>query len=174
MLWATPGPVSEISITVLIGALILVAESASIGIAALAAFLSLLYRLQGPTRELLQSKIALDGLPAPSTTSMISCARPRRPFSVRATCPRPRSRTAVEFRNVSFRYAAGSAAGAAGRLFQHSRGQDHRDRRRIGCGQVDHHGAALSLHGSRLPARSSPTACRFLHSTSTVGASGCR
>src|ERR1700722_9182902 len=62
MLWGTPGPVSEISITILIGALVLVAESTNIGLAALAAFLSLLYRLQGPTRELLQSRIALDGL----------------------------------------------------------------------------------------------------------------
>lgn len=107
MLWAAPGPVSEISITVLIGALVLVAQSASIGIAALAAFLSLLYRLQGPTRELLQSKIALDGL-AGSIDDVDDFLRTtERPFLSQGHLPAPALEEAVEFRNVSFRYAPG-------------------------------------------------------------------
>lgn len=104
MLWATPGPVSEISITVLIGALVLVAESASIGIAALAAFLSLLYRLQGPTRELLQSKIALDGLAGAIEDVDEFLRTTDRPFLSQGSLTVPPPRTAVEFRNVSFRY----------------------------------------------------------------------
>jgi len=107
MLWATPGPVSEVSITVLIGALILVAESASIGIAALAAFLSLLYRLQGPTRELLQSKIALDGLAGAIDDVDDFLRTTQTPFLSQGSLSAPALRTAVEFRSVSFRYAAG-------------------------------------------------------------------
>ncbi|TGQ48104.1 ABC transporter ATP-binding protein [Mesorhizobium sp. M00.F.Ca.ET.216.01.1.1] len=105
MLWATPGPVSEISITVLIGALVLIAESASIGIAALAAFLSLLYRLQGPTRELLQSKIALDGLAGAIDDVEDFLRRTETPFLSQGSLSAPALSTAVEFRNVCFRYA---------------------------------------------------------------------
>jgi len=105
MLWATPGPVSEISITVLIAALILIAESASIGIAALAAFLSLLYRLQGPTRELLQSKIALDGLAGAIDDVDDFLRTTETPFLSQGSLPAPALRTAVEFRDVCFRYA---------------------------------------------------------------------
>ncbi|SIT59091.1 ABC-type multidrug transport system, ATPase and permease component [Mesorhizobium prunaredense] len=105
MLWATPGPVSEISITVLIAALILIAESASIGIAALAAFLSLLYRLQGPTRELLQSKIALDGLAGAIDDVDDFLRTTETPFLSHGSLPAPALRTAVEFRDVCFRYA---------------------------------------------------------------------
>ncbi|TWB13385.1 subfamily B ATP-binding cassette protein MsbA [Rhizobium sp. ERR 1071] len=107
MLWATPGPVSEISITILIGALVLVAQSVGLGIAALAAFLSLLYRLQGPTRELLQSKIALDGL-AGSIDDVDDFLRTtEKPFLSQGHVQAPAFRKAVEFRNVSFRYALG-------------------------------------------------------------------
>ncbi len=107
MLWATPGPVSEISITILIGALVLAAQTVGLGIAALAAFLSLLYRLQGPTRELLQSKIALDGL-AGSIDDVDDFLRTtERPFLSQGHVPAPAFSKAVEFRNVSFRYAPG-------------------------------------------------------------------
>ncbi|MER8489267.1 ABC transporter ATP-binding protein/permease [Mesorhizobium australicum] len=105
MLWATPGPVSEISITILIGALVLIAESASIGIAALAAFLSLLYRLQGPTRELLQSKIALDGLAGAIDDVDEYLRTTQTPFLSQGYLPAPALKTAVEFRDVCFRYA---------------------------------------------------------------------
>jgi subfamily B ATP-binding cassette protein MsbA len=62
LLWALPGPVSEIAITLLIAGLIIAAHSTGIAISALAAFLSLLYRMQAPVRELMQSRVALDGL----------------------------------------------------------------------------------------------------------------
>ncbi|AYG57558.1 ABC transporter ATP-binding protein [Rhizobium jaguaris] len=109
MLWATPGPVSEISITVLIGALVLLAQSADIGIAALAAFLSLLYRLQGPTRELLQSKIALDGLAGSIDDVDDFLRRTEKPFLTHGSLAAVALTKAVEFRNVSFRYDSGEA-----------------------------------------------------------------
>jgi subfamily B ATP-binding cassette protein MsbA len=105
MLWAAPAPVSEISITIMIGALILVAESASIGIAALAAFLSLLYRLQGPTRELLQSKIALDGIAGAIDDVDGFLRATETPFLEQGVLSAPPIQREVDFRNVSFRYA---------------------------------------------------------------------
>ncbi|WFU04798.1 ABC transporter ATP-binding protein (plasmid) [Rhizobium sp. CB3171] len=104
MLWATPAPVSEISITMLIGALVLIAQSTDVGIAALAAFLSLLYRLQGPTRELLQSKIALDGLAGSIDDVDDFLRRTEKPFLAHGLLPAAALNKAVEFRNVSFRY----------------------------------------------------------------------
>ena len=61
-LWAVPGTISEVAITLLVGALVLTAHVFGVGVAALAAFLSLLYRLQGPTRDLMQCKVAFDGM----------------------------------------------------------------------------------------------------------------
>ena len=107
MLWAAPGPVSEMSIAVMIGFLILIAERTGTGIAALAAFLSLLYRLQGPVRELLQSKIALDGIGAAVDDVDDFLRVTDTPFLRTGTLDAQPIRHAVEFREVSFRYAPG-------------------------------------------------------------------
>lgn len=105
LLWAIPGPVSEIAITLLIGALILAAQSTGIGIASLAAFLSLLYRLQGPTRELMQSKVAFDGLGGSIDDVADLLSRSSTPYLVDGTENAAPLETGIEFRNVSFRYA---------------------------------------------------------------------
>lgn len=107
MLWAAPGPVSEMSIALMIGVLILAAERTGTGVAALAAFLSLLYRLQGPVRELLQSKIALDGIGAAIDDVDDFLRATDTPFLASGSLPAPQLRRAVEFRDVSFRYAPG-------------------------------------------------------------------
>jgi subfamily B ATP-binding cassette protein MsbA len=107
MLWAVPGPVSEMSIAVMIGILILAAERTDTGIAALAAFLSLLYRLQGPVRELLQSKIALDGIGAAIDDVDDFLRATDTPFLSTGRVAAQPIRHAVEFRDVSFRYAPG-------------------------------------------------------------------
>src|SRR5262249_55716722 len=64
MLWAVPGPLSEIFATALIGLLILTGSMLGTGFAVLAAFLAILYRMQGPVREIMSSKVALDSLSA--------------------------------------------------------------------------------------------------------------
>jgi subfamily B ATP-binding cassette protein MsbA len=107
MLWAAPGPVSEMSIAIMIGILILAAERSGTGIAALAAFLSLLYRLQGPVRELLQSKIALDGIGAAIDDVDDFLRATDTPFLKSGSLPPQPVWQAVEFRDVSFRYAPG-------------------------------------------------------------------
>ncbi|TAN00758.1 MAG: ABC transporter ATP-binding protein [Rhizobiaceae bacterium] len=105
MLWAAPGPVAEMSIAIMIGVLILVAKQTGTGIAALAAFLSLLYRLQGPVKELLQSKIALDGIGAAIDDVDEFLSQTDTPFLSGGDVAAPSAGHAVEFRNVSFRYA---------------------------------------------------------------------
>jgi subfamily B ATP-binding cassette protein MsbA len=107
LLWATPGPISEISITLLIGTLILAAQSSGIGIAAIAAFLSLLYRLQGPTRELMQSKVALAGLGGAIDDVATFLRTTAQPHLAEGNLAAPPIRQAVALRNVSFRYAPG-------------------------------------------------------------------
>ncbi|NEX93043.1 ABC transporter ATP-binding protein [Caulobacter sp. 17J65-9] len=63
MLWAIPGPIGETFGVMLIGALILAAgQVGGTGVASLAAFLAVLYRLQGPARELVGSKVGFDGI----------------------------------------------------------------------------------------------------------------
>ena len=107
MTWALPGPIAEVAGAILIGALILVGISSDAGLAPLAAFLAVLYRLQGPTRELMQCKVALDGLAAAvrdvddylkatQVPPVVSGALPARPLV-----------HAIILREVSFRYAAG-------------------------------------------------------------------
>ena len=107
LLWALPGPISEISITVLIGALILTAHSSGIGIAALAAFLSLLYRMQGPVRELMQSKVALDGLGGAIDDVEELLDASAELFLTDGRQPAAALRTAITLDKVSFRYAEG-------------------------------------------------------------------
>lgn len=106
LLWALPGSISEVAIVVLIGGLILAADRVGVGIAALAGFLSLLYRLQGPVRELMQSKVAVDGLAASVEDVAEFLDASKRPHLADGTRPAPALRTGIVFRNVSFRYAA--------------------------------------------------------------------
>ncbi|CAN5436652.1 ABC transporter ATP-binding protein [soil metagenome] len=105
LLWAIPGTVSEVVITTLIGALILTAHLSGIGIASLAAFLSLLYRLQIPTRELMQSKVALDGMTAAieDVANLLDVSDV--PFLVDGTKPAPALREGIVLDDVWFRYA---------------------------------------------------------------------
>jgi subfamily B ATP-binding cassette protein MsbA len=64
LLWSLPGPMTEAGILLLIGGLILAAQWAGVGLASLAAFLTLLYRLQGPGRELMEGRAAMEGMGA--------------------------------------------------------------------------------------------------------------
>lgn len=104
-LWAIPAPVSEVVIIVLIGALILLAGSWSVGLASLAAFLSLLYRLQAPARELMQNRVALDGLWAAIADVASYLEDTREAFLRDGNTDAPAIVNSVELRDVWFRYA---------------------------------------------------------------------
>lgn len=104
MLWAVPGPIAELSITCLIGLLIVAAHDTGIGIAALAAFLSLLYRLQGPVRELLQSRVALDSLAGAIDDVDALLHATAEPHLVDGVVAAPPLQTAISFQHVYFRY----------------------------------------------------------------------
>jgi subfamily B ATP-binding cassette protein MsbA len=105
-LWAVPGPVSEVAVVLLIGALILVAGQSGIGVASLAAFLSLLYRAQAPARELMQNKVTLDGMGAAIGDVAGFLKDTRQPFLRDGTEDAPPLREGIELRGVSFRYGA--------------------------------------------------------------------
>jgi subfamily B ATP-binding cassette protein MsbA len=106
LLWATPGPINEISVTLLIGALVLVARSSGIGVAHIAAFLFLLYRLQGPTQDMTQCKVALESLGGAIDDVANFQHSTGSPYLVQGDLIAPPIRRAVRFCNVSFRYSA--------------------------------------------------------------------
>jgi subfamily B ATP-binding cassette protein MsbA len=105
LLWAMPGPISEISITLLVGTLILIARTSGISIAATAAFLFLLYRLQGPTQEMTQSKVALETLGGAIDDIANFLYSTRKPYLVQGDLIAPPIQRAVRLSNVSFRYS---------------------------------------------------------------------
>jgi subfamily B ATP-binding cassette protein MsbA len=100
-----PGPISEISITLLIGTLILIARTSGISIAATAAFLFLLYRLQGPTQEMTQSKVALESLVGAIDDVANFLYSTAEPYLVQGDLIAPPIQRAVRLCNVSFRYS---------------------------------------------------------------------
>lgn len=104
LLWAVPGPVSEVFGALLIGVLIVVGASGGAGLAPLAAFLAVLYRLQGPTREFMQCKVALDGLDGAIVDVDSFLESTRAPFILSGSTPAPSVGRGITFRNVSFAY----------------------------------------------------------------------
>jgi len=109
IMWALPGPVAEIFGVVLIGALVLVGTAMGAGLAPLAAFLAVLYRLQGPTREFMQAKVSLDGLAAAVDDVQTFLDETADPFVISGTEPVPALTSGVVFDKVSFRYSEGEA-----------------------------------------------------------------
>src|SRR5687768_3266947 len=105
MLWAVPGPLSEVFATALIGLLILTGSLLGTGFAVLAAFLAVLWRMQGPVREIMSSKVALDTLGASVADVAEYLEATKFPYIKSGTRRLPRFDTAIEFRDVSFRYA---------------------------------------------------------------------
>jgi subfamily B ATP-binding cassette protein MsbA len=105
MLWAVPGPLSEVFATALIGLLILTGSMLGTGFAVLAAFLAVLWRMQGPVREIMSAKVALDTLGASVADVAEYLEATKTPYIKSGTKRLPRFDTAIEFRDVSFRYA---------------------------------------------------------------------
>lgn len=104
MLWALPGPIAEVCGALLIGVLVLVGATLGAGLAPLAAFLALLYRLQGPTREFMQCKVALDGLAAAVDDVDQVLKTTAEPYIVGGGAAVPPLRQGIELREVSYRY----------------------------------------------------------------------
>jgi subfamily B ATP-binding cassette protein MsbA len=104
-LWALPSPVSESFGVIVIGALILAGVATGAGVASLAAFLAVLYRLQTPARELMHSKVSIEGLAGSIEDVADYLAETASPFLVSGSRPAGALRDGIEFREVSFRYA---------------------------------------------------------------------
>jgi subfamily B ATP-binding cassette protein MsbA len=105
MLWAVPGPLSEIFATALIGLLILTGSMLGTGFAVLAAFLAVLYRMQGPVREIMSSKVAFDSLNASVADVAEYLEATGRPYIKSGVKHIATFGKQIEFRGVSFRYA---------------------------------------------------------------------
>src|SRR4029450_2297297 len=105
MLWPVPGPLSEIFATALIGLLVLTGSMLGTGFAVLAAFLAVLWRPQGPVRRLTSSKVPLDPL-GPSVADVAEYLEATKtPYIKNGARRLAAFDTAIEFRDVSFRYA---------------------------------------------------------------------
>jgi subfamily B ATP-binding cassette protein MsbA len=105
MLWAVPAPLTEIFATALIGLLILTGGMLGTGFAVLAAFLAVLYRAQGPIREIMSSKVAIDSLNASVADIAEYLEATKKPYIRSGTKHIASFEKEIEFRNVSFRYA---------------------------------------------------------------------
>ncbi len=104
MVWSAPAAITEIAICGLIGGLILAAASTGVGVASLAAFLSLLYRLRGPVSDVMQSRVTLDGL-GPAIDDVDELLElSKTPFLKDGSKPAEPMRKGIAFRGVSFRY----------------------------------------------------------------------
>ncbi len=106
MLWSAPGAITEIGICALLGGLIVTAASTGLGVASLAAFLSLIYRMRGPVTDVMQCRVTIDGLgPAIDDVDEL-LENSRTPFLADGTRAAEPIRRGIEFRGVSFRYGA--------------------------------------------------------------------
>jgi subfamily B ATP-binding cassette protein MsbA len=107
LLWATPGPLTEGGILLLIGGLILVAQQVEVGVASLAAFLTLLYRLQSPARELMEGRVAIEGMAAGVADVDALIEATRAPFLRDGTKTASTLKRGIALENVSFAYDTG-------------------------------------------------------------------
>jgi subfamily B ATP-binding cassette protein MsbA len=117
VLWGIPGPVSEVCGALLIGVLILVGVRSGAGLGALAAFLAVLYRAQGPTREFLQCKVAMEGLAGAIDDVDEALAQTAKPYLASGSRPVPPLAQGLEFRGVGYRYAEDEAPALDGLSF---------------------------------------------------------
>ena len=106
MLWSVPAPVAEVCGTVVIATLILAGTRLGVGVAALAAFLALLYRMQGPVRELMSLRVGFEGSFAAVQDVAEFLERTREPYLVDGTTPFQRLQRGIELRAVSYQYEA--------------------------------------------------------------------
>lgn len=123
LLWSLPAPISEICGTLLIGTLILTGTRLGVGVASMAAFLALLYRMQGPMRELMSSRVAFDSsYPAVEDVAEF-LERTREPYLANGSIPFDHLREGIEFRQVTFRYEEGDGKALDSVSFKIPRGK---------------------------------------------------
>lgn len=108
LLWATPTPLSEVASAILIGALILIGRAQNIEFAVLAAFLSILYRMQYPVREIFQAQVTLEGIGGAIDDVTEYLERTAKTFVSTGDMVAVPLADAMRLEHVSFRYGAQS------------------------------------------------------------------
>lgn len=107
LLWGTPGPLTESGILLLISGLILVAQQTGLGLASLAAFLTLLYRVQSPARELMEGRVAIEGMAAGVADVDALIEDTSQPFFQDGQVEASPLRSGIALQHVSFAYETG-------------------------------------------------------------------
>lgn len=110
LLWGIPAPLTEAGILLLIGGLILIAQQAGVGVASLAAFLTLLYRLQSPARELMEGRVAIEGMAAGVADVDDLLEETKEPFLADGTKEPPPLAQGIALEQVGFAYEPGGPA----------------------------------------------------------------
>ena len=123
MLWSMPGPMTEVLSTFAIAALILAGNSLALGIASLAAFLALLYRMQGPLRELLSLRVGFEVAAAAVADVADFLERTREPYLRDGSVGFRHLERGLSLREVGYRYAPGESMALNGVSFELPRGQ---------------------------------------------------
>lgn len=104
LLWGTPGPLTEVAILLLISGIILVAQRVEVGLASLAAFLTLLYRTQAPARELMEGRVAIEGMAAGVADVEALIEQTREPFLSDGEKEAPLLQHGISLQQVTFSY----------------------------------------------------------------------
>jgi ATP-binding cassette, subfamily B, bacterial len=103
-LMALVAPASEIGYVLLLVAIAVLSAALSLSFAATLAAVALLYRLQGPLRDMQNSLLALAQEEAPLRAVAEVLRQTKRPPPSKGLRPFSQLRQSIEFRNVSFRY----------------------------------------------------------------------
>jgi len=123
VLWSLPTPISEVLGIGVIAALILAGNALGLGVASLAAFLALLYRMQGPIRELMTARVAFDGSAAAVDDVDHFLERTRKPFLRDGELDFGGLRQSISLRRVDFRYPGNETLALSDVSFDVMRGE---------------------------------------------------
>lgn len=105
ILWSLPGSLTEICMVIAIASLILAGQVLGVEVAVLVAFLSLLFRLQAPTRNIIENKLARDGMRGSIEDVTQFLERSERIHLVSGMIEIDTVATGITFENVWFRYS---------------------------------------------------------------------
>lgn len=121
-LWSLPAPLSEVLAIAAIALVVAAGYMLGLSVAALAAFLALLYRMQGPVRELFSIRVALDGSAAAVADVARFLQTTREPYLADGGAVFEGLKEGVALKNVSYRYEDSDSEALRGVSFDIPRG----------------------------------------------------
>jgi subfamily B ATP-binding cassette protein MsbA len=104
-IWGIPHRFAEVAATLLIAALIMTSSRDATGVAGLVAFLAVLYRMQGPLRDVLATRVQLSAAVPVLQEIFDADDETARPALISGSIPFTGLEHGIQFRGVGFRYA---------------------------------------------------------------------